>query len=200
MKKFLVIFILMLVGCAGKQPEVFKSNIVETSLESKKPEWVFNTFQVLDDANGYLFSGGVTNVSDYALGVSEARAEAIKNGVISIQIKTRSEFSKFAEGSNLAPDLIGKFVSDGIAFISDSFYVSGIQQKQIYFEKEKYNTEYRPHYNIWALCEISSADYLKAKIDAAQRLVNKYQDEKNFEAKKKAEELLEKLKEEEQAV
>ena len=137
-----------------------------------------------------------TDVSDYSLGVSEARAEAIKNGVISIQMKSRSEFSRFAEGSNIAPDLIGKFVSDGIAFIADSFYISGIQQKQIYFEKEKYNTEYRPHYNIWALCEISSADYLKAKIDAAQRLVNKYQAEKNIDAEKKAEELLNKLKEE----
>lgn len=195
MKKLSVIFtILAMVGCAGKQPEVFKSNVLETSLESKKPKWVFNTFQVIEDEGGYLFSGGVTDVSDYALGVSEAKAEAIKNGIGSIQLKVRSEFSKFAEGSNMAPDMIGKFVSDGVAFIADSFYVSGIQQKQIYYEKEKYNTEYRPHYNIWALCYISGADYLKAKIDAAQRLVNKYQNEKNFEAKKKAEELLERLR------
>lgn len=194
MKKLLVVILLMLVGCAGKQPEVFKSNILETSLESKKPEWVFNTFQVLDDSKGYLFSGGVTNVSDYALGVSEAKAEAIKNGIGSIQLKVRSEFSKFAEGSNMAPDMIGKFVSDGVAFIADSFYVTGIQQKHIYYEKEKFNTEYRPHYNIWALCYISGADYLKAKIDAAQRLVNKYQNEKNFEAKKKAEDLLNRLR------
>ena len=194
MKKFLVIIILMLVGCAGKQPQVFKSNIVETSLDSKKPEWVFNTFQVLNDSNGYLFSGGVTDVSDYALGVSEAKAEAIKNGIGSIQLKVRSEFSKFAEGSNMAPDMIGKFVEDGVAFIANSFYVTGIQQKQIYYEKEKYNTEYKPHYNIWALCFISGADYLKARIDAAQRLVNKYQNEKNLEAKKKAEDLLVRLR------
>ncbi len=195
-----VIIILTLNACAAKQPEVFNSKVLETSENSDKPEWVFQTFQELPKGKGFQFSGGVTDVADYALGVSEARAEAIKNGVISIQIKARSEFSKFVEGSNIAPDLIGKFVSDGVAFIADSFYVTGIQQKQIYYEKEKYNTEYRSHYNIWALCYISGADYLKARIDAAQRLVNKYQNEKNFEAKKKAEELLEKLKEEEQAV
>ena len=139
----------------------------------------------------------MTDVSDYALGVSEARSEAIKIGIISIQLKVRSEFTKFAEGSNMAPDLIGKFVSDGVAYIADSFYVSGIHQREIFYEKEKYNTEYKPHYNIWALCYISGADYLKAKIDAAQRLVNKYQNEKNVEAKKKAEELLERLRSEE---
>ncbi|MFC1591685.1 hypothetical protein ACFL43_04100 [Thermodesulfobacteriota bacterium] len=195
MKKLSVIFLIMvMVGCAGKQQGLFQSNVLETSLESDKPEWVFNTFQVLDKEGGYLFSGGVTDVSDYALGVSEAKAEAIKNGIGSIQLKVRSEFSKFAEGSNMAPDLISKFISDGVAFIADSFYVSGIQQKQIYYEKERYNTEYRPHFNIWALCYISGVDYMKAKIDAAQRLVNKYQSEKNFEAKKKAEELLDRLR------
>ena len=66
----------------------------------------------------------------------------------------------------------------------------GIIQKEIYSEKARYNTEFRPHFNIWVLCRISSEDYLKAKIDAAQRLVNKYQQEKNIEAKEKAEELL----------
>lgn len=198
MKKVITILaLLIIVGCVGKQPDGFKATILETSDESSKPEWVFQTFQELPKGKGYQFSGGVTDVTDYSIGVSEARAEAIKNGVISIQIKARSEFSKFAEGSNIAPDLIGKFVSDGIAFIADSFYISGIQQKRIYFEKEKYNTEYRPHYNIWALCEMSSGDYLKAKIDAAQRLVNKYNKEKNEEAKKKAEDLLDRLREEE---
>ena len=166
MKKLIVVLaVVAMAGCTAKRQEVFSSEVIETSLESKKPEWVFKTFQVLDDSEGYLFSGGVTNVSEYALGVSEAKAEAIKNAIGSIQLKVRSEFSKFAEGSNMTPDLIGKFVSDGVAFIADSFYVSGIQQKQIYYEKERYNTEYMPHYNIWVLCYISGADYLKAKID-----------------------------------
>jgi len=127
----------------------------------------------------------VSDVSDYALGVSEARAEAVKSGVMSIQIKVATEFSKFAEGSNMSRDLIGKWVSDGIAFLSESLYVSGIKQKQIYYEKARYNTETRPHYNIWALCSISSSDYLKAKIDAAQKMVNKYQSQRNEDATQK---------------
>jgi len=196
-KVVVIVVVLFLVGCAGKQPEIFKSEILETSDDTAKPSWVFETFKVLKKGKGYEFSGGVTDVSDYALGVSEARSEAIKNGIISIQLKVRSEYTKFAEGSNMAPDMIGKFVEDGVAYIADSFYVSGIQQRELYYEKEKYNTEYRPHYNIWALCYISGADYLKAKIDAAQRLVNKYQKEKNVEAKKKAEELLDRLRSEE---
>ena len=197
MRKILIIIVLLvLAGCAGTQQEVFKAEVIETSEDSKKPEWVFETFRELKKGKGFEFSGGVTDVSDYALGVSEARSEAIKIGIISIQLKVRSEFTKFAEGSNMAPDLIGKFVSDGVAYIADSFYVSGIHQREIFYEKEKYNTEYKPHYNIWALCYISGADYLKAKIDAAQRLVNKYQKEKNAEAKKKAEELLDRLRSE----
>ena len=185
---------LVLIGCAGKHQEIFREEVMETSKDSSKPDWVFKTFR--DAKNGYEFSGGVTNITDYSLGVSEARSEAIKNGIISIQIKVGTEFTKFAEGSNMAPDTIGKWVSDGIAFLSDSPYVSGIKQREIYYEKARYKTEYKPHYNIWALCSISSADYLKAKIDAAQRLVNKYQQEKNGEAKKKAEELLDRLRRE----
>ena len=190
----LILISLMFVGCAAKQQEVFKEEVIETSKDSSKPEWVFKTFR--DAKDGYEFSGGVTDVADYGLGVSEARAEAIKNGVISVQIKVGTEFTKFAEGSNISPDMIGKWVSDGIAFLSDSLYVSGIKQKEIYYEKARYNTEYKPHYNIWALCSISSADYLKAKIDAVQGLVNKYQQEKNEEAKRKAEELLDRLRRE----
>ena len=190
----LILVALMLIGCAAKQQEIFKEEVIETSKGSSKPEWVFKSFKELDD--GYEFSGGVNDVADYALGISEARAEAIKNGIVSIQIKVGTEFTKFAEGSNMSQDLIGRWVSDGIAFLSDSLYVSGIKQKEIYYERVKYNTEYKPHYNIWALCSISSADYLKAKIDAVQKLVNKYQQDKNEEAKKKAEELLDRLRRE----
>jgi len=97
----------------------------------------------------------------------------------------------------MAPDSIGKWVGDGIAFVADSLYISGIQQKEVYYEKVKYNTQYKPHYNIWILCSISADEYLKAKIDAAQRLVNKYQQEKNEEARQKAEELLDRLRQDE---
>jgi len=196
MKKLVIALILLMVsGCAGAQQGVFKEKVLETSRNSSKPAWVFKTFK--ETKGGYEFSGGVTEVSDYALGISEARAEAIKNGVVSIQIKVRSEFTKFAEGSNMAPDSIGKWVGDGIACLADSLYISGIQQKEVYYEKVKYNTQYKPHYNIWILCSISADEYLKAKIDAAQKLVNKYQRDKNEEARQKAEDLLDGLREDE---
>ena len=192
---YLLLLLLVLAGCASTQQAIFKEKVLETSKNSSKPAWVFKTFK--ETKGGYEFSGGVTEVSDYALGISEARAEAIKNGVVSIQIKVRSEFTKFAEGSNMAPDSIGKWVGDGIAFLADSLYISGIQQKEVYFEKVKYNTQYKPHYNIWILCSISAGEYLKAKIDAAQKLVNKYQRDKNEEARQKAEDLLDGLREDE---
>ena len=195
MKKMRVCLILLLLaGCAARQPEIFTEKVLETSKDSSKPEWVFKTFR--ETKGGYEFSGGVTDASNYALGVSEARAEAIKNAVISVQINVGSEFTKFVEGSNMAPEMIGKWVSDGIAFLSDSLRVSGITHREIYFEKVRYNTEYKPHYNVWALCSISSVDHMKAKIDAAQRLVNKYRNEKNEQAKKKAKELLDRLRKE----
>jgi len=181
-------------GCAAGRHQGFKEELLETSTDSDRPAWVSKTFK--EFKNGFEFSGGVTDISDYALGVSEARSEAIKNGVVSLQIKVRSEFTRFIEGSNMPPDAVGKWVGDGIAYLSESLYVSGIQQREVYYEKAKSNIEYRPHYNIWVLCSISAEDYLTAKIDAAQRLVNKYQQESNQEARQKAEELLDSLREE----
>lgn len=192
MKKLIIVLLAFVVfGCTSSKTLLLKEEIIETSRNSSKPEWVYKTFK--ESKGWYEFSGGVTDVSDYALGVSEARAEAVKNGIISIQIKAKSEFSKVAEGSNMAPDMTGKWVTDGISFLAESLYVSGIIQKEIFSEKARYNTEFRPHFNIWVLCRISSEDYLKAKIDAAQRLINKYQLEKNIEAKEKAEELLDSI-------
>ena len=196
-KLSVVLLVVLLTACAARNKDLFTEKLIETSKKSSKPAWVFKTFK--ETKNGYEFSGGVTEVSDYALGISEARAEAIKNGIVSIQIKVRTEFTKFASGANMSQDVAGKWVGDGIAFVVESLYVSGIKQKEVYYEKAKYNTEYKPHYNIWVLCSISSIEYLKAKIDAAQKLVNKYQQEKNEEAKEKAEELLDQLREEQTA-
>jgi len=75
MKKLSFILIaLVLIGCAGKHQEIFREEVMETSKDSLKPGWVFKSFR--DAKDGYEFSGGVTDISDYSLGVSEARAEA----------------------------------------------------------------------------------------------------------------------------
>jgi len=50
-------------------------------------------------------------------------------------------------------------------------------------------------YNSWVQVGISRADYVKAKLDAAQRLVDKTIRDNDQEAKTKAMELLEKLRE-----
>jgi hypothetical protein len=51
-------------------------------------------------------------------------------------------------------------------------------------------------YNVWVRLEISRADYVKAKTEAAQKLLDKAIREKDQEAKEKALELLERLRQE----
>jgi hypothetical protein len=87
-------------------------------------------------------------------------------------------------------------VTDAVAWTVDILRVSGIQQKQIYYEQIFDPVSQAVKYNSWVQLEISKADYQKAKIDAAERLLNKAIREKNEEAKQKALELLDKLRQE----
>ena len=84
----------LLGGCATmKTKQIGGSDeiIVERSARTR-PAWIINTYQ---EKNGKMyFSGGVERVRDYAFGLRQARAEAIRNLVESIQIRARAEFRK----------------------------------------------------------------------------------------------------------
>ena len=134
--------------------------------------------------------------ADYTLTLRLARAEATKNLLESIQIKARSEFSSAMQGNNRNQSDIGRYVTDTVAWTVDNIKVRGIRQREIYYEQIFDPASQGFKYNAWVQLEISKADYAKAKVNAAQKLLDKSIREKDEEAKKKGFEVLEKLRQE----
>jgi len=85
---------------------------------------------------------------------------------------------------------------DGIATISENVHLQGVRPKELYYEEVFTPSVMRPAYNIFVMIEMSRADYLKAKADVLQKLRDRLSGAGELEAKRKAERLLEDLKEE----
>ena len=204
-KFFMVIlFIIFLpLGCgAGKIAknkadiiEAHRPVIVEKTGQDKRPEWTSER-PSFEDEEGLYFSGGIMGGADYTLTLRLAKAEATKNLLESIQIKARSEFSSAMQGNNRNQSDIGRYVTDTVAWTVDNLRIGGIRQKEIYYEQIFDPVSQGFKYNAWVQLGISKADYAKAKVDAAQKLLDKSIRENDEEAKEKALELLGKLRQE----
>ena len=72
--------------------------------------------------------------------------------------------------------------------------VNGIKQREIYYEKVFEPSLQSVQYNAWVQLDIEKDDYIKAKIDAVQRVFDKANLNNDKEAKEKAGELLERLR------
>ena len=134
--------------------------------------------------------GGV----DYALTIRMAKAQAIKGLLESIEIKVRSEFSTVLQGKNRNESDIGRYVTDAVAWIIEHIKVAGIRQHRLYYEKVFDPVSQTVGYNTWVELEISDSDYTKAKVKAAERLRDQALEERDEDSRRKAEELLEKLR------
>lgn len=198
---YLVVFLTF--GCAtgkaGKQThvvmEIQEPPVVEKTVQNNRPVWISEK-PYFEDDKGYHFTGGIIGGADYALTIRLAKAEATKNLLESIQIKARGEFSTAVHGQNQNNSDLGRYVTDAVAWTIDGLLISGIRQKKIYCEQISDPVAQTIKYNSWVQLEISRIDYQNAKIDAAQRLLDKAIQEKDEEAKNKALELLDKLRQE----
>lgn len=197
----MVPFLMVAIGCGGNK--VVKQNqamaeqtrpvIYERTGTTQRPEWT-SKLSYSEDDRGYHFTGGVMGGADYALTIRMAKSEAIKNLLESIEIKARSEFSSVMHGNYGKDENLGRYVTDAVAWTVENLKVSGIRQQAIYYEQHFDSVSQRTRYNAWVNLEIGKADYLKARIGAAERLLKKAIREKDEEAKEKALELLEKLR------
>lgn len=195
-------FLFAIMGCGGNkvvkqdQPmaEFSRPVVMEKTGATQRPEWT-NQITFSEDAQGLHFTGGVMGGSDYALTLRLAKSEAIKNLLESIEIKVRSEFSSVMQG-NYGNDDIGRYVTDAVAWTVDNLRVGGIKQRNIFYEQTFDPGTHRVRYNAWVSLEVSRADYIKAKTVAAERLLKKAIREQDAEAKEKALEILERLREE----
>lgn len=196
--------ILVLWGCgtsrevkvAQKQAKVAyemqKPVVVQTSKDDDRPAWTKQS-SYSDDANIY-FTGGYLNGADYPLTVRSANAEAIKVACQGISQIIRAEFSGYIQGTNQAGDRLDRYVSDGIATFTKALHVQGVRQTDIYYEEGFSPTVAQPAYNVWVKLEMSKVDYIYAKAEALKTLQAKFDQDGDFEAKEKAQELLDSLK------
>jgi hypothetical protein len=190
-------------GCASsnmaKQKEalieVHKPVTVEKTGKDNRPEWTTKESFIEEEGN-LIYTGGVIGGADYALTLRLAKSEATKNLLESIQIKARGEFTSAIHGQNRSDNDLGRYVTDAVAWTVDNLKIQGIKQKGIYYEQIFDPADQAFKYNAWVQLQISKSDYLRAKTAAAEKLLNKAIREKDQEAKEKALELLEKLRQE----
>ena len=190
-------------GCAASKMakqkealvEIHKPLIVEKTGHDNRPQWT--TKETFIEQEGKLvYTGGVMGGADYALTLRLAKSEATKNLLESIQIKARAEFSSAIHGQNRTENDLGRYVTDAVGWTVDNVRISGIRQNEIYYEQVFDPVSQSFKYNAWVQVQISRSDYVKAKTDAAEKLLDKAIREKDEEAKQKAMELLEKLRQE----
>ena len=175
--------------------ELQKPALIRTSEDDKRPKWTHNT--VFEEAGKVYFTGGFVNGADYAVTIRCANAEALKNLVQAVSLYIRSEFSEYVQGSNSTYDHgIERFVEDGIATFAENVHVQGIKQVALYYEELFSPALLQPSFSVFVKLEMSKADYLKAKTDILRHLRDRFQSEGEIEAKKKAENLLQELKDE----
>ena len=191
----------ILIGCGASKAarknvsfiEVHKPVIVEKTGKDNRPDWTSEK-PFFENEDGLHFSGGYMGGADYSLTLRLAKAEATKNLLESVQIKVRSEFSNAIHGQNRVDSDLGRYVTDAVAWTVDNLRIGGIKQNQIYYEQIFDPISQSFKYNSWVQLRISTVDYVKAKTDAAQSMLNKAIQENDEEAKDKALELLEKLR------
>jgi hypothetical protein len=194
---------LLLSGCGGskaaKQKEAFieaqKPVVVTKMGQEKRPDWTSEKPYVEDDV-GFHFTGGIMGGADYALTLRLAKSEAMKSLLESIQVKARGEFSGAIHGQNRTDGDLGRYVTDTVAWTVENLRIGGITQDRIYYEQIFDPVSQSCKFNSGVQVGSTRADYVKAKLDAAHRLVDRAIRDKDEEAKGKALELLEKLREE----
>lgn len=175
--------------------EIQRPVLVEKTGQDNRPEWTTKQTFIEEDGN-LIYTGGIMGGADYALTLRLAKSEATKNLLESVQIKARGEFSSVIHGQNRNENDLGRYVTDAVAWTVDNIKIGGIRQREIYYEQifDPGNQAFK--YNAWIQLQISQSDYLKAKLNATEKILSKAIREKNDEAKQKAAELLRELRKE----
>ena len=208
--KILVLMSVMIfigVGCSTTQKNVSeappelkeayeaqRSYVISSSVNNGRPDWVHKTSFEKDGK--MCFAGGFLNGTDYAVTIRCANAEALKVAIQGISQYIRSEFTQHVQGSNTNGDSVDRYVEDGLATFTKNIHTQGINQAELYYEEVISGSVMRPTYNVFIRLEMSKADYLKAKADVLNRLRKDFDKNRQIAAKKKAEKLLDELKQE----
>ena len=197
MKKMIVsavmVSVFAIAGCGGPKVRPVGSQTVIEKSSAKTPEWVVSPF--FEDETTMYFSGTLRGVGDYAVGLRQAKAEAMKNVAEAIETKAKTEFVQNTRGSNLPGEDLGRFVQDGIAMTADNVNISGLLPAESYYEKVEEVTEtgVRYFYNCSVLFQLPVQQYKEARNRAINGLASKAREMKDKAAEEAAMGLLDKL-------
>jgi len=197
MKKMIVsavmVSVFAIAGCGGPKVRPVGSQTVIEKSSAKTPEWVVAPF--FEDETTMYFSGTLRGVGDYAVGLRQAKAEAMKNVAEAIETKAKTEFVQNTRGSNLPGEDLGRFVQDGIAMTADNVNISGLLPAESYYEKVEEVTEtgVRYFYNCSVLFQLPVQQYKEARNRAINGLASKAREMKDKAAEEAAMGLLDKL-------
>ena len=185
-------WLILLLACAGPR-KIGETRVVEES--SSKPWWVKKE-KVYFEKKGILYFKGIAfDRKDLALGLREAKAEAIKNVAEKIAIRVRDEFKKAVEGVNVPEGALSQFVSDAVSWVTDNLDIQGLALEESYWQRvektEPQGVSY--FYNVYGLVSIPESDYIQSRNRAIQRLMERYSRSGQEEAKRTAEEVWKRL-------
>lgn len=186
-----VVVMFVAVGCSGSN-QVGKETIVEKS--GSTPDWILTPTQDEDD---FIFvTGEISKANDRSFGMNQAYADGVRKVLNTMQNAVSTETAQTFEGANLSDGDLGRYTKIGVAWISDTYKISGVQNPESYWEKVEVTTlsGVKYHYNCYSLLKISRLDYNRAIEGAYYAMQKKAQDESNKKAEQSVTEMLTKLK------
>ena len=179
---------IMVLGCASggdKSPAFSQDKILSTSSD-KPPDWVRSTKDMSEKDEKFFFRGRALKVYDTSLGLTQAKSEAKKQIVTSINDQIASELASTTLGDNKTAGGFGIFATDSIAAITGKVTVSGIMPAESYYEERVDNLTEERYYNYHALIQIAKKDYNLARRRIVEGLIEIARAEKNQQAEQAA--------------
>lgn len=165
-------------GTAGKR--VIGEQATVLSMPSKAPGWVDNSKAFYEEKGLFFYRGSVWGVSDAALGIREAGAEAEKNLVNEVSQSISAQFAKMKKGEN-KDGALAEQTLDFIQKVSANVQISGVKLTEQFVEQkdEVIPGGVRYFWNCHALVSVSKDDYLLARRSILDAAVQKARLERN---------------------
>jgi len=194
MKAFLYItafvFITTLIGCAGSA-EIGTEKTVEKS--GSTPDWALTP--TTEQSDFIFVTGELSKGKDRSFAMNQAYADGIRKLMNMMQNAVKTQSSTALRGSNMEDGDVGRFSEFAVAWISDTYKISGVQNPESYWEKVEVKTATGVNYfyNCYTHLRISKLNYKKALEGAFNEMKKKAQEENNKKAEETAKNLIDEL-------
>jgi hypothetical protein len=185
-----IVPLFLFISCGGGS-EIGSERTIEKS--GSTPDWIGNP---TNDAGEFIFiTGELTKAKDRSFGINQAYADGVRKLMNTMQNDVGTQSSLALRGANMDEEDIGRFSEFAVAWISDTYKISGVQNPETYWEKVEVKTYsgVTYNYNCYSLLKISRLDYNKALQGAFDSLRKKAREENNKKAEETANKMIDNL-------